>query len=551
MLQTLRLSDPCSDHDLAIRRLEKGVTVSAPKESTVITISYSARSPELAHDVVATITDVFLEEHLLLNHSAGALDFFSEQVEQLHRELLAAQAELRDRKNAFQLTSNASRQSILEKSKDALRQKLYELEQQESDLKSRYTDSYPPLREIRRQRAEAEDLLTDMPSDRPQATAAVQPTHALPASDNEQRRNLDSELQTVNNQEFELAQLELRVQLLEGKYRMHVEKLEQARVNDALERERISNVEVAQAATLVRRPDAPQKRLLFLLGLIVASAGAFGLAFLTESLDQTLRTTEQVEARLGLPVLLSLPLRKRRRRQSTSVSTVALNSNGTPETKGRDRQHHLALYGALVRQLMSHGRDGDKNGARGSRTIGVVGCDGTALHSQVATDLAMQAASSTSSPVLLIDADSYGRRITQRIQVNGVPGCHEVVAGAALAENCIQHPQVSNLAVMSSEGTNGAEIAAGAAVGLLEQLDEVRTKYDLVVVDLPPTHDSVESLPAAEGCHEIVLVVEAERTRIQAAQRAKVMLNRSGITIAGVVLVNRREQIPRWLYQWL
>ena len=182
LFNTLHLSDPCSDRDLAIRRLEQGVMVSAPKESTVITISYAARSPELAHDVVEAITNVFLEAHLRLYHTAGALDFFSAQAEQLHRELLAAQTELRDRKNAFQLTSNTNRPSLLEKTKEALRQKLYDLEQQESDLKSRYTDEYPPLRDIRRQRAQAEKLLTVLPADPPPATGAGPRSPAGPQS---------------------------------------------------------------------------------------------------------------------------------------------------------------------------------------------------------------------------------------------------------------------------------------------------------------------------------------------------------------------------------
>ena len=91
--------------------------------------------------MVDTLTKVFLEEHVRLGQSEGSLAFFSEQVEKLHGELTAAQAELRDRKNAYQLTaSTADRSSISEKTGDALRQKLYDLKLQESELKSRYTE---------------------------------------------------------------------------------------------------------------------------------------------------------------------------------------------------------------------------------------------------------------------------------------------------------------------------------------------------------------------------------------------------------------------------
>jgi Mrp family chromosome partitioning ATPase len=83
------------------------------------------------------------------------------------------------------------------------------------------------------------------------------------------------------------------------------------------------------------------------------------------------------------------------------------------------------------------------------------------------------------------------------------------------------------------------------------RLDEIKSDYGLVVVDMPPERD-MESVPAAaEWLDEMVLVVEAEHTRIQSAQRAKEMLERAGVHVTGVVLANRREHIPRWLYQRL
>src|SRR6185295_1888613 len=102
----------------------------------------------------------------------------------------------------------------------------------------------------------------------------------------------------------------------DGKYRMHVDKLEQARVNDELGRDKISNVKVAQPATFVEKPSSPKKPLLLALGLAVAFCGSIGWAFLSEIFDQTLRTSEQVEKELGLPVLASFAFRKRGDRRS-------------------------------------------------------------------------------------------------------------------------------------------------------------------------------------------------------------------------------------------
>ena len=129
-----------------------------------------------------------------------------------------------------------------------------------------------------------------MPDDRTQTTAALNPfqieldldlllTKAkkeaqkgrLISAQKQQSELTRKQLKELNGGEVQLDDLERNVQILDGKYRMHVDKLEQARVNDALGRDGISNVKVAQAATLVTKPSAPKKPLLLMLGLVLAS----------------------------------------------------------------------------------------------------------------------------------------------------------------------------------------------------------------------------------------------------------------------------------------
>ena len=104
---------------------------------------------------------------------------------------------------------------------------------------------------------------------------------------------------------------------------------------------------------------------------------------------------------------------------------------------------------ALVTELMSGGEFGQKNGERHTRTVGVVGCETSKQRSRVAADLAIQAASSSGDPVLLIDANARRRRVTKRFHINGSPGWREVLAGVADAESCVHRPETGNLSVMS------------------------------------------------------------------------------------------------------
>lgn len=549
VMESLCLADPGTLEDQAIRQLERRIKLWAPKDSTVITIQFAAASPQLAHDVVQAVTDSFLTEHLRLSHTDGSLQFFSDQTDKLYRELTTKQNELRDQMSAFQMTSVGNRRSILEKEEEAMRQKLYDLELRENDLKSRYTDAYPILREVRRQRADTEKRLTEIAASR----RGISGVTVQSDRDSGARSALVDELKSVNEQELQIAQLTRDVELLESKYRMHVEKMEQARVNDAMGSEKLTNVKVAQPATLVHKPVSPNKALLIALGMLTAIVGSVGLAFLLETLDQTLRTTGQVEAHLGLPVLLSLPQPKRRGRRTPATNGAATNGHGAVGSNGHNGKNghdRSTRFRSLVRELMSTEEPDQRNGERHALTVGVVGCEASKMRSQVAANLAIQAAASGAEPVLLIDADSRQRRVTKRFHLNGSPGWREVISGAIDAASCIHKQDGENLSVMSPGTPNDHEPFKPTGTGNLGQLDGIMSDYGLVVVDLPAERD-MEAAPATKWLDETVLVVEAERTRIQSAQRAKEQLERAGVRVTGVVLTNRREHIPSWLYQRL
>ena len=543
-LQAVRLSDPGSEVDRAIRRLESRTRVWAPKDSTVITVKFTAASPELARDVVDAITKSFIEQHVRLSQTDGSMQFFSDQVDKLFEDLSAAEAELRDTKNAFQLTSSGNRASIIEKSKEGMRQKIFDLQLQEIDLQSRYTKEHPWIKELRRQREEAEASLAQMPTSRTDSVASRTSSRAgdsvrvLPAvavsessaagygATDRRSVRVGAELQMLNDQELQLVQLERKVQLLDTKYRMHVEKLEQARVNDALGRGQITNVKIAQPATLVTKPESPKKAILLGFGLITAVCGAIGLAFVAESSDKTLRTAEQVEVALGVPVLMAIP-----------------DPNSPWTSPGESSSS--AGFRTLARDLMP-----TSNGTRRGKTVGIIGCDSADVRSKVAGDLAIQVAQLAAEHVLLIDADAQQRHVARRFNINGSAGWNELLAGAADAKSCIQQQQTNNLAVMGPGGKNGRthRMPTGVAAGSIEGL---RSEYDLVVVDLPPTWDLDLSPADLAELDEALLVVDAERTLIESAHRVQEMLVRAGVHLKGVVLANQREHIPRWLDQRL
>lgn len=211
---------------------------------------------------------------------------------------------------------------------DLMRARLYDLQLKEQELLSRFTENNNQVQEVRRQIAEAQALLDKEERTRIQTTRGLNEAHkqvklslvteeatlsSLGAKAMEQRAQLTSsrgEFKAINDSEIRLAQAQREKDIQEINYRKYYEKLEQARTDNALEMEKISNISVVQAATYPVKPVRPKKALNLALGLFLGIFGALGLAFFSEYMAQDLSTPESAEKRLSIPVLVTVKYKK-------------------------------------------------------------------------------------------------------------------------------------------------------------------------------------------------------------------------------------------------
>jgi Mrp family chromosome partitioning ATPase len=83
------------------------------------------------------------------------------------------------------------------------------------------------------------------------------------------------------------------------------------------------------------------------------------------------------------------------------------------------------------------------------------------------------------------------------------------------------------------------------------RLAELRHEFDFVIVDAPPLTRYADAIALGQLSDGIVLVLEAESTRREAAQMAAANLRTSQVPILGAVLNKRTYPIPEKLYKWL
>jgi len=208
---------------------------------------------------------------------------------------------------------------------DLMRSKFYELKLKEQDLLSRYTEQSKVVKEIQRQIAEAKAVLDKEEPTRTQVTRGVNEAHkqvqmalltertnlsSLEAKVKELRSQLISareDLKALNDGEIELTQAQREVDLQEANYRKYYEKLEQARIDQAMETEKISNISVVQRPTYPMKAVRPKTMLNLALGLFFGILGGVGLLFFSEYMDHTFKKPEDIEEKLKLSTLAEIP----------------------------------------------------------------------------------------------------------------------------------------------------------------------------------------------------------------------------------------------------
>ncbi|MEM5789442.1 MAG: hypothetical protein AAGU11_19185, partial [Syntrophobacteraceae bacterium] len=97
----------------------------------------------------------------------------------------------------------------------------------------------------------------------------------------------------------------------EEKYRIYRQRVEEAKVFDELNRQKMTSVIVIERASASGIPANPMRPLYILIPLILAGgiAGSLAIAYMREFLSHGVRTPSDVEKRLGIPVLVTIPIK--------------------------------------------------------------------------------------------------------------------------------------------------------------------------------------------------------------------------------------------------
>lgn len=140
------------------------------------------------------------------------------------------------------------------------------------------------------------------------AEASYEGTRARVASLRAQVTEFRKELDNLNSKAFDLESLHRNARAAEEDYLLYRKKHEEARISAAMDQEKFINVTVAQPAQMPLNPESRGLKMKLLFSIFVGLLGGVGLAFGIETfLDRSFTTAEDLERRLGIPHIASIP----------------------------------------------------------------------------------------------------------------------------------------------------------------------------------------------------------------------------------------------------
>jgi protein-tyrosine kinase len=199
----------------------------------------------------------------------------------------------------------------------------------------------------------------------------------------------------------------------------------------------------------------------------------------------------------------------------------------------------------LAQRVFPEADEGSPRAVLFARLDGEAGCARTCA--RVAEILAARA----EGPVCVVDANFRAPSLHEYFGVENVNGLAEATVESGPIQNFAQQIPEPDLWLMPS-GKAAAQLRfPRMADGLRVRMEELRKTFRYVVIHSGPLRLENGAMLLSRWTDGVVLVVEANATRRDAARRAKEILDAANVSVLGIVLNNRTFPIPDAIYQRL
>ncbi|MBN2315343.1 MAG: polysaccharide biosynthesis tyrosine autokinase [Sedimentisphaerales bacterium] len=444
---------------------------------------------------------------------------------------------------------------------DKMRERLYELQLKEQDLLSKYDEQTRQVREIRRQVAEAQAVLekekrvgtettTGFNTARQQTELSLL-TERASISALEMRitclkqklAQAQTQLQNLNDKAAKMKSLNREIEIQEGNYLKYAKNLEQARIDQALMADRISNITIVQPATLPIKPVGPRKGLQFFFGLFLGVSGAVALAFVWEYLGRTIQVSREKQADRRVPVLAYLP-----HTHENTICPIGYDSRFSEDDDNVSEFEFgewdipdavRSQYEMLGQKILSSWENNDE-----PRVLAIMPSHHSEKGNPVSANLAVVLSRCDKGPVLLVDANFTSPSLHRIFHVNASVGLLDIMSYEGDLSDFIWPLPLQNLSLLPAGTLRGNPSEIGDPSRITALLDRLKKDYHYIVIDIPPVDEADWAVRLAGECDGVGLVVEEGNANRETIRTVKEQLVMSKAKILGAVVNQKGGSVP-------
>lgn len=321
--------------------------------------------------------------------------------------------------------------------------------------------------------------------------------------------------------------------------------------NDIASKGTDNNISVIEIAIPSNVPIAPRRLMTVAAALFLSTLFGMGLALFLEYLDDTIRTTEEVESYLQLPALAAIPTMDSLPKRKLLLVGQSEGDEETPTSPlliSADSRSSLAeAYRHLRTSILL------STAGHAPKSLLITSSLPSEGKTTTATNTAISLAQ-TGAKVLIIDADMRRPRLHSIFGIDNANGLSNLLSSELTdfdVTTAVRQDERSKLYLLTSGPIppNPAELVGSEQMVALIKL--LQSRFTHVVIDSPPIASFTDGVLLASMVDGVILVVNSGSSSRQVVRRSRQLLQEIGAKVFGVVLnnVNLNNKDNYYYYQ--
>ena len=544
------------------------LTVTPVKNSRIVTLSYDHIDPQMATTIANSLADNFIKMNLSRRKDAAsyAENFLQNELADAKSKLEESEAKLvafakketiirMDDEKQGSLTSqtmSALNAALTEAEKDRIvaeskykqaqaasaskvmesgtvqemKKNLSKLQGDYQEKLQIYKPDYPIMQQLQNQINELQSQISQEATNISNTESGFLNAEYLAAKQNEDnlRKKLtkqQDELLTLRDKSIGYNTFQREVETNRNLYEGLLQRIKEVGVAGGIG---ANNISVVDPALVPYKKHKPNTKLNLALGLVLGLFLGVVVAFLIEFMDDRVKSSSDLERLLGLPLLGITPALKGK---NVTPTDYALASFQQPTSALAES------FRSLRTNLLFATREGLP------RSLSITSSLPSEAKSSTCVNLATVLAQS-GKRVLLVDADLRRPTAHKRLKLDNTLGLSNYLTDQADIDEVIQTTAIENISIITAGPISPNPVELLSSDRLEELLALVPERFDIVIMDSPPTIGLSDALLLANRVSATIMVAAFAQSKKRALLDGMKRLRHAQANVIGMIFTKVR-----------